>query len=165
VRLPCRGPAGCTGLGPASHCDDDRGLEGEACQQPREKDSYACTPDGAGELLCVRGTYALLRACHGPNGCVVRGDTINCDPSRGEPGDRCAHSDTDANYACTIDQGSEVVCDEESRSYRIARVCRGPRHCWIEGEKLYCDQSVARAGEACGPEGRRTCSEDHKAAL
>jgi hypothetical protein len=89
----------------------------------------------------------------------------HCDNSRSNPGDPCLLDVSDANYACTVDDVDEVVCEPESLRFRIARVCLGPNHCRTDGPRIFCDQSVGRMGEACAPEGRSTCSEDGKAAL
>jgi hypothetical protein len=128
-----------------------------------DEESYACTGP-ASALLCRHGVYVSL-PCGGPTGCTGFGAASHCDNSRGNVGDPCLHDLSDANFACTVDGAGEVVCDPASLSFRMARVCLGPKHCRTDGPRIFCDQSVGRAGEACAPEGRSTCSEDGKAAL
>jgi hypothetical protein len=133
---------------------------GGACA---EEESYACAGP-ASALLCRRGVYLSL-PCGGPTGCAGSGVVSHCDNSRGSVGDPCLHDLSDANYACTVDGAAEVVCEPESMRFHLARVCLGPSHCRTDGPRIFCDQSVGRAGEACAPEGRSTGSEDAKAAL
>jgi hypothetical protein len=160
VGVPCQGPGGCEGRGDDSKCHDDIREEGDVCIETPGKHNYACTGDHSREVLCIGGRDELHRTCRGPKGCRVEGGAVNCDDSIGEIGDRCAPSPGDANYACSFDATTEIVCERDSRQFGVVKKCRGPRRCYIADERVYCDQSLAREGEPCAPAGNHSCSED-----
>ena len=159
VTMPCRGPMGCTGLGTASSCDDNLAQEGDACQQTLNE-NYSCSTDHVKELICKDGKFAVARTCKGPKKCAVTGDLINCDDSMADVGDVCVAEQGDANYGCSTDKKTEVVCEAGSGKFQLSNTCRGQKGCWIENDTVHCDQSAAREGDKCRPVDNHSCSED-----
>lgn len=164
VAMACRGPKGCRGTGASSSCDDDLSQEGDACMQSLNE-NYSCSLDHTKELICKDGKFAVARTCKGPKKCAVNGDLINCDDSMGDVGDVCRAEAGDANYGCTTDKKIEVVCDAATSKFQPSNTCRGPKGCYIENERVYCDQSMARVGDKCRPVDNHSCSEDATAEL
>jgi hypothetical protein len=164
VSMPCRGPAGCTGFGASSRCDDDLALEGDACLQTLN-DNYACSVDHTKEFICKTGKFTAIRTCKGPKKCTVSGDMINCDDSMADVGDVCVVDPGDANFGCSPNKLTEVVCDGPSSKFQAAQSCRGQKGCTIENEMVHCDTSAARMGEKCRHVDNHACSEDATAEL
>lgn len=162
VNLPCRGPKGCTGRGSSSECDDDLASEGDACLSTLNE-SYACSVDHKKELVCKDGKFQLARTCKGPKSCAIQGDTVHCDDSLIDVGDVCMEETGDANYACTPDRKTEVVC--RGNKAEISNTCRGNKGCWIEGDTIHCDQDKGREGDVCRPVDNHSCSEDARSEL
>jgi hypothetical protein len=159
VRMACHGLGGCTGTGDGSKCDDDFAVEGDPCPMTAAQ-SYACRLDYAEEFQCRDGRWVPARACKGPQACSVAGNTIHCDDSMGDVGDICRAEPGDANYGCSVDKTIEVVCDGATSKFKTSNTCRGPKGCYIENDRVYCDQSMARAGERCRPVDNHSCTED-----
>jgi hypothetical protein len=164
VTMPCRGPKGCRGTGPSSSCDDDLATENDACVQTLN-DNYACSTDHLKELICKDGKFVTARTCKGPKKCAVNGDLINCDDSMADVNDQCVAEPGDSNYGCTPDKKIEVVCDAATNKFQTSNTCRGPKGCYIENERVFCDQSMARIGDKCRPVDNHSCSEDATAEL
>jgi hypothetical protein len=159
VPMPCRGPKGCAGTGDASKCDDDLAAAGDVCAMTLNE-NYACTLDHGSEVKCKDGVFGVVRTCRGPKKCAVNGDLINCDDSLGNVGDPCVAEVSDSNYACSTDKKLETVCDASTSSFQPSNSCRGLKGCYIENERVYCDQSNAREGDICRPVDNHSCSED-----
>jgi hypothetical protein len=159
VAMACRGPKGCTGIGTSSFCDDDLAQEGDVCQMSLNE-NYSCSTDHVKELVCKDGKFAVARTCKGPKKCTVTGNTINCDDSIGDVNDVCRAEAGDANYGCSSDKKIEVVCDAATSKFQPSNTCRGPKGCYIDSERVYCDQSMARLGDKCRPVDNHSCSED-----
>jgi hypothetical protein len=162
VSLPCRGPKGCKGVGAASECDDDLAEEGDNCATGTTE-NVSCSTDRKKELLCTAGKFTVRRTCKGDDACTVQGNLIRCDDDIGDIGDPCVQEPGDANYACSVDKKFEIVC--RGNKFEPSNTCRGPKGCWIEGEAVRCDNSVARVGEICRPVDNNACSEDAKSQL
>jgi hypothetical protein len=160
VNMPCRGPKGCSGMGMSSQCDDDFAMPGEACMMAVSGDNLACGTEKVTELTCVAGSWKLTRTCKGPKKCTITGTMINCDDSMGDVNDPCTVEAGDNNYGCTTDKKIEVVCDASSSKFLPSNTCRGPKGCYIESDKVFCDQSMARLGDKCRPVDNHSCSED-----
>jgi hypothetical protein len=163
VTLPCRGPRGCAGLGSASSCDDDLANENDACLQTLNE-NYACSVDHTKELLCDNsGKFVPASTCKGPKKCQVVGMSIECDDSFADIADPCVVGAGDANYACSSDKKTEVVCKpgaDGKAKFEASNTCRGMKGCRVENETVYCDQSAGREGDLCRPVDNFTCSED-----
>jgi hypothetical protein len=168
VTMPCRGPSGCTDWDAGPECDDDFGQAGEPCRVGISGDNLACTTDRLSELTCLAGTWALARTCKGAKKCIITGTTPNCDDSLGDVGDPCVASASESNFACATNKTMEVVCDAPSKTLQPSITCRGPKGCWVDrvdSSKVYCDQSMARIGDKCGPVDNQSCSVDAKQEL
>ena len=134
---PCRGPHGCQGFGAASQCDDDLGQAGEACVMGSGGENYACSTDLNAELICQNNKWIVNSTCKGPGHCKVTGLTINCDDDFADLGDPCKSSASDANYSCTMDKKTRIVCT--ANKFVTYDYCHGPKGCHIEGNIVYCD--------------------------
>ena len=66
VAVPCRGPQGCAGLGNNSACDDDLGLDGEACMMQVGGDNLSCAVDRSKEFICTQGKWTIEPDVQGP---------------------------------------------------------------------------------------------------
>jgi hypothetical protein len=160
LRIPCRGPGGCHGEGEAAKCDDDIMAEGDACQVPSAGDNLGCSVDGLKELRCDQGVARVDRTCRGPKKCTIAGDVLHCDDTIAEVGDLCEVEAGEDNFGCSTDSTIEVICDRATSRFTIANTCRGPKHCRIEDDKVYCDQSTGRLGDVCRPVDNHSCAED-----
>lgn len=165
VTTRCLGMEGCVERGDFSTCDNGIRAEGDDCAEKVGKPTYACTADLSRELVCRGRRIEVLRACRGPRGCHLEGETVGCDQTLGETDDPCTPLASGSNYACSVDMTTEMVCDGTSHRYRIDRACRGPKHCWIADERVHCDQRLGRDGETCRPPHDRACAEDGSAEL
>jgi hypothetical protein len=137
VSMPCRGPHGCSGMGPGSNCDDDLGQVGEPCMSGATGENYSCQTDLKAQLVCTSGKWAINSTCKGPGGCKVIGEMVNCDDNFADVGDPCHSNASDANYSCTPDKKEMVVCT--ANKFVKAKVCHGAKGCHIEGNEVYCD--------------------------
>jgi hypothetical protein len=162
ISLPCRGPKGCQGAGASSECDDDLAQEGDNCAMTLNE-NYSCSTDHKQELVCTDGKFAVRRTCKGQNSCAIQGSLIHCDDSVADVGDACVEEAGEANYACSVDKTSEIVC--KGKKFEESNSCRGPKGCWIMGEMVHCDSSFAREGEICRPVDNNACAEDAKSEL
>jgi hypothetical protein len=136
-------------------CDDRAAVEGEACMSPNG--ARSCTADGAHGLVCSGGHWSAWRACKGPRGCVAASDHVECDSTLADVGDPCVSPDS---FACSRVGAALLACVGEHME--VARRCRGVRECRVDegSRKTDCDDSVAREGDECGPDGVAACSED-----
>lgn len=134
---PCRGPHGCQGFGSASNCDDDLGQAGEGCIMGSGGENYSCSTDLNSELICQNNKWVVESTCHGPGHCKVTGLTVNCDDDFADVGDPCKSSASDANYSCTMDKKTRIVCT--ANKFVTYDYCHGPKGCHIEGNIVYCD--------------------------
>jgi hypothetical protein len=114
---------------------------GDPCPVPNK---YVCA-DTTSALLCRNGKRVAM-PCRGPNGCRGEGDASKCDDDMGVAGDVCAMS-LNENYACTPDHGSEVICKDNT--FVVARACKGPKKCAVDGDLVHCDDSLGDVGDPC----------------
>ncbi len=162
VSMPCRGQNGCQGTGPASECDDTLGTAGEACQMGSGQDNIACAADHKAELICTGNKWTVNSTCKGPAGCkfTTVGTNVNfkCDDDFADINDPCVSAAGNDNYSCTPDKKAMVVCT--SNKFVEAEGCRGAKGCYIEGDSVYCDTTVAKEGDICRHADSHACSED-----
>jgi hypothetical protein len=158
VSMPCRGPKGCAGAGAASSCDDDLGQVGDACMTDSTGANYACATDLKSQLVCTAGKWTTNSTCKGPNACKVTGNMVHCDDNFADIGDPCQSAASDANYSCTPDKKSEVVCT--ANKFVESEGCHGPKGCHIENNEVYCDSSNAAVGDICRHTGTAACADD-----
>jgi hypothetical protein len=135
--MPCRGPHGCQGIGSASNCDDELGQAGETCMMDATGANYACASDLNSELMCQSNKWVVESTCKGPGHCKITGDTVNCDDDFADIGDPCKTNPSDANYSCTMDKKTRVVCT--ANKFVAFDYCHGSKGCHIEGSVVYCD--------------------------
>ncbi|HEY1693486.1 MAG TPA: hypothetical protein VGG39_15065 [Polyangiaceae bacterium] len=162
IDVPCKGARGCARRGEADDCDDTVAAEGDACPRDPPLD-YACTADKSRAVVCKEGTFALWRACRGPEGCALEGArSVKCDTTLGAPGDPCGQAGT---FACAADGKAILACD--GTTLTASSSCRGPQGCRIDRDthKVDCDDSLAEEGDACDQPKRIACSGDRKAEL
>jgi hypothetical protein len=136
------------GLALAQGCG--RKTAGEACSQGH----VACQDEHTG-LFCVSGHFATM-TCLGPAGCemVSKGD-VACDNPVASVGDGCNQA---KDTACTADRTKALICTGEK--FVLAQPCKGPRGCTTSGETVYCDNTLAEAGDLCSEEGDTACKTD-----
>lgn len=156
---------GCQANGDFSTCDNGIRAEGDGCAEKPDKRSYACTADLTTELVCRGRKVEVLRTCRGPRGCHLEGETVGCDDTLGEVDDPCVNGSREGRFACSVDVRTEVECAPGSSRFRVSRVCLGPKHCWINESKVYCDQRLAHEGAICRPAHTLACAEDGSAEL
>lgn len=158
VSMPCRGPNGCQGVGPGSQCDDDLGQAGEPCLSGSGGDNYACAVDHKSELVCTNGKWTVESTCKGPGSCKVEGLMVHCDDDFADVNDPCKSAASDANYSCTPDKKTIVVC--QSNKFVEWEGCHGPKGCHIENNQVYCDTSMGAVGDQCRHADSHACSDD-----
>jgi hypothetical protein len=163
ITMPCRGPNGCTGTGPGSQCDDDFGQTGEPCLTGSNGENYACGTDQKSELVCTAGKWTLASTCKGPAACKITGLMVQCDDNFADVGDPCQSNASDANYSCTPDKKTIVVCQQNK--FAEWEGCRGPKGCHIEGNNVYCDTTLGKEGDMCRHADNHACSDDGTAML
>jgi len=159
--MSCGGPAGCQKLGKDDvACDNPVAKVGDGCNQ--ENDA-ACTEDRAQSLVCKREKFVVVLPCKGPRGCRNLGDTVHCDDTVADPGDRCALA---GNSACNTDRSAFMKC--KNGKFEIASHCRGPKRCTVtekpdeNREQFECDDSITESGDPCEDEGEQSCSSDKR---
>lgn len=158
MALPCEGPKGCSGIGAAARCDDDLASVGEACVTSVAGSNYSCSKDLKTELMCQADKFVLDRPCKGPTACQVKSNAIYCDDSVADVGDPC----TMGKYSCSSDHLTELGC--QGAKYAARMSCRGPSQCGFNDKTkgIFCDKTVALAGDPCDTEGFKTCAADGK---
>lgn len=132
-------------------------VAGAACVR-NPKDSERCT-DGSSALACQNGTWVAL-ACRGARGCRVMGEADICDQSRAELESTCNLA---GDFACARDGKAMLVCTNDR--WTIAQACAGERACGVEGTKITCDNSTAKAEDACREDDDYACTPDGSTAL
>jgi hypothetical protein len=163
VSMPCRGPNGCQGVGPGSQCDDDLGQAGEACLSGSGGENYACGTDQKSELVCTNGKWVVNSTCKGPAGCKVTGTMVHCDDDFADVNDPCQSNASDANYSCTPDKKTIVVC--QSNKFIEWEGCHGPKGCHIENNQVFCDTTMGAVGDTCRHADNHACSDDAQSML
>jgi hypothetical protein len=162
VAMPCRGQNGCQGVGAAAECDDTLGVAGDACTMGAGQDNIACSTDHKSELICTGNKWTVNSTCKGPGACkfTAIGTNVNfkCDDDFADLQDPCVSSPGNANYSCTPDKKTMVVCT--SNKFVEAEPCRGAKGCYIETNEVYCDTSMAKEGEMCRHADAHACSDD-----
>ncbi|MBX3271678.1 MAG: hypothetical protein KF729_15535 [Sandaracinaceae bacterium] len=146
----CRGPRGCFRDADHIRCDDSIAREDEPC----EGDSYACAEDGRALLVCRDARWTPL---HPADSCALEDGHLVWTGAYAVVGERCAGD----SAACAAD-GRLLRCRD--RALAPFAECRGPRGCWSEGTRHFCDQSIAAAGDTCGSEGG-ACTADGRTFL
>jgi hypothetical protein len=110
-------------------------------------------------LACHDGTWVEI-ACKGPEGCSKKGSEPVCDQSVAEDKETCNLPD---DFVCSADKKSMLKC--EKHKWTLQQSCLGERGCALEAKKVTCDNSLAKAGDACREDEDYACSLDNKAAL
>lgn len=123
-----------------------------------------CKPNTAqcatkSEALFCRGG-ALVPAICANNSCKPAGESVVCDQTQGEMGQTCI---LDTEYACSKDGITGLQC--LGGSFKKNVVCRGPKGCKMENQRIACDASVANVGDACTREDVLACADDKKTLL
>jgi hypothetical protein len=129
-----------------------KAMAGDGCK----KDGARTCADAETELVC-QGESWRPYACRGPDGCSKDGDGARCDLRGNDNGERCAKADEGAS-ACAS-KTARVTC---SGGKILKEDCKGPRGCFMEGDKAQCDRSISSVGAACSTEGAVACSQDQK---
>jgi hypothetical protein len=124
------------------------------------EDEFACSADKKRAFVCHGGRFEPHLECRGQNGCSMLGETLSCDTSVAEKGDRC---NTQGAVSCTPEQKRMVVCRDGQ--FALYRYCRGQYGCFIKGEGPSCDETVSQPGDPCGLPGQVVCSTDGKTEL
>jgi len=105
---------------------------------------FACT-DTASAMLCNAGTLVTL-PCRGPHGCQGTGTASQCDDDLALEGDYC-QTTLNENWSCSTDHKKELLCKDGK--FQVARACKGPKSCQIQGNTIECDDSMADVGDVC----------------
>jgi hypothetical protein len=161
--ITCRGPKGCSGAGASGECDDDLAQAGEGCIMGSGGQNYSCGTDLKSELVCTAGKWTVNSTCKGPGGCKVTGTMVHCDDDFADINDPCQSSPSEANYSCTPDKKTEVVCT--NNKFVESEGCHGQKGCYIENNSVYCDTSMAKEGDKCRHADNHACSDDATAML
>ncbi|HEY1960338.1 MAG TPA: hypothetical protein VGH28_32230 [Polyangiaceae bacterium] len=166
---------GCTtGDNGEGHCGWPFANEGDTCKPKPgapERASGACTEDNKGEMRCKDGKMTKVRACRGEEGCVPLTTGPWCDRSVGQAGDDCDPAQEEFSVACEASHDTMLTCKGGKLGNPVR--CGGEGKCYVrtygkDGFSHYqaeCDQSLAKAGEACVKEGGPACSDDLKSKL
>ncbi len=114
--------------------------------------------DGHSGLWCIGGVMTRVR-CDGPRGCSQEMLQVFCDQSVSSEGEACVGPE--GGGACSADGSAFLRCTGGRMT--LAARCRGPRACYREGSTVYCDESVAVAGDPCtSPEGAACSADGHQ---
>jgi hypothetical protein len=158
--MTCRGGCGISGRDVT--CNNSLAAENDGCA---EVGDVACANDRKNALECTKDNkFAVGETCKGPRGCVVNGNSIDCDNDMSDIGDPCH---TAGDFACTSDKGLLLRCDDHKMTPLNA--CRGPKACRIfempQEKKIdfVCDDSVAEENDPCDTNGEEACTMDKKA--
>jgi hypothetical protein len=130
---------------------DTKPAPGGACTIPGR---YICS-DVRTALYCSGGRYEPI-PCKGPKGCTGGTSAPDCDDELADVGDPCMMP-ANLNYACGFDHKSELVCKDGK--FVLARQCKGPGACRINGALLDCDNTIADVNDPCTA-GSFACSTD-----
>ena len=109
-------------------------------------------------LVCHGGKWEEM-LCRGPNGCKQGGET-SCDQTVAEDKDVCNLAN---DFVCTSDKKGMLECKDNHWTY--VQPCQGQRGCSIDGKKVTCDNSIAKADDPCREEDDYACTSDAKTAL
>lgn len=141
VETACKGPAGCTANEKGTNCDFSGNKPGDPCSL--DEDGAAICSGHDVMVACHGGRYALV-PCRGALGCSNAEGRALCDGSLAEPGDPCRGENV---KACSVDSTQVLICKQGvmQRFYQ----CRGKGGCTSQANKLTCDTSLARLGDAC----------------
>jgi hypothetical protein len=159
--FPCKGANGCSGNGQGNAtCDISGNGAGDSCTSSEEGKQLCGT--GKQRLTC-QGGKIKSDACGGPKGCYLAKDVVTCDTTISMLGTECP-AEKDTKVACSPDQKSRALC--KNGQWTLLDQCQGPEGCYFDDLDCYCDQTVARLGDACpDAEGRAACSDQGKAIL
>lgn len=146
----------------------EKPIAGASCIANYELGTGECQ-DPSTFLVCDTKTTFIAVPCKGKKGCYGTGPgkvAEKCDVSGNADGDPCALADWN-HKQCAEDGKSLVVCAGPPPKFRVLP-CLGPNGCRGTGVATECDQSAARAGDACNAAATQvltTCSEDKKTML
>ena len=115
--------------------------------------------DAKTELACQAGHY-IETPCHGPRGCGIIAQGINCDFSGNKAGDACSTDDEGA--ATCPNRDSMLAC--HGGQYALIP-CRGASGCVNADGRALCDTSIAEQGDACRDENTKACAGDRSQVL
>lgn len=141
IATPCKGPEGCRATERGTRCDFSGNQPGDLCSSDDEGAAACANKDRM--LSCHGGLYGLM-PCRGASGCVSVDGRAVCDSSLAELNDACHDEDT---KSCAVDGSQVLICKQNAMQRFYA--CRGPKGCTANHDKLSCDTSIAKLGEAC----------------
>jgi hypothetical protein len=157
IETPCLGKKGCLTEPAGVSCDVSANRAGDPCSTDEE--GAAVCGDDRTLVACRKGKYARV-PCRGPGGCTQEGANTRCDATVAEVGEPCADED---KKACATDGRRVLACDNGRMQPKYE--CRGEHGCRVTQNKVDCDLTIARLGDACDKlvEGTFACSEDARA--
>ncbi len=115
--------------------------------------------DARTELVCQAGHY-IQSPCHGPRGCGVTAQGINCDFTGNKTGDACS-TDEEGAAICPNKDGM-LAC--HGGQYTLIP-CRGTSGCVNGDGRALCDTSIAQQGDVCRDENTKACADDRSQVL
>jgi hypothetical protein len=115
--------------------------------------------DKASAVYCRNDVYTEAK-CPGPLGCKKVQDELLCDQSESQEGDACVR---DEQLMCSKDTKSLLKCN--AGTFRREHGCDGPKGCGVVGDRIQCDETLAKVDEPCSKEGIVACSLDGKLSL
>jgi hypothetical protein len=150
----CKGSGGCTD-DKTLVCDNTKATVNDGCGH---EGARACSTDGAKELRCRDGKFAIEWSCK--NGCTLDGsNNPKCTPT-GEVGDVCRPD----SIVCDGSGKTQLACLDGKLA--ATRTCHGALGCVTEpGGGVRCDRTQALEGEACRDEGSGACDSTKKNVL
>jgi hypothetical protein len=157
IETPCLGQHGCRTEPQGVSCDVTANRSGDPCST--DEDGAAVCSDEHTLVACRKGRYTRV-PCRGPRGCTQEGANTRCDATVAEIGEPCA----DENKKACATNGRQVLACENGRMTSKYE-CRGENGCRVLENKIDCDLTIARLGDACDKlvEGTFACSEDARA--
>jgi hypothetical protein len=154
VLEPCKGKGGCKD-DKSLICDNSWAAVGDGCSRDGAR---ACSSDGAKELRCHDGQFAIEWSCRG--GCALD-DSSNpkCMPT-GEVGEACRSE----SIVCDGVQRTQLACIDGKLAPQ--KMCHGALGCKTEaGGGVRCDRTQALEGEGCREDGTAACDMARKNVL
>jgi hypothetical protein len=159
VSYSCPGPQGVHEQDSKVFCDYSTAKAGDACFVAASADGVESACDGTTAMVNCDHGKIVREKCLGPKGCTSDANRVHCDSSFGDENDRC----TGQGAACRVDKKAELGCKDGKM--QLSSLCRGAKGCTVEADKVFCDNSIAKAGDQCPDEGDGACSDDGKAIL
>jgi len=153
TQAKCGGSKGCSSAGTNLSCDQSVGTPGDGCTH---EGRMACTSDGRERLVCKDGKMVEELSCGGPAACHVDGTDVSCDGPAHLLGAPCQ---PEGSAACMADGKTHLSCKGGKNVDPVT--CHGAHGCaLVEAGMIYCDRSLAEAGEPCVTDKAPACSVD-----